>query len=108
MNRKLHILLIFCLMAVVPFLSTSCSSKKSMTKTTLREFTARQLIKEVDDNAFDYENMMAKISVKVETNDKNVNMKGQLRMQKDSIIWTSLSLPLGLEVLRVMVTNDSV
>ncbi|MBO7460041.1 MAG: DUF4292 domain-containing protein [Bacteroidales bacterium] len=108
MNRKLHILLVFCLMAIVPFLSTSCSSKKAMTKTTLREFTARQLIKEVDDNAFDYENMMAKISVKVETNDKNVNMKGQLRMQKDSIIWTSLSLPLGVEVLRIKVSTDSV
>lgn len=108
MNRKLHILLIFCLMATVPFLSISCSSKKSMTKTSLREFTARQLIKEVDDNAFDYENMMTKISVKVETNDKNINMKGQLRMQKDSIIWTSLSLPLGLEVLRIKVSTDSV
>lgn len=108
MNRKLHILLIFCLMAAVLFLSTSCSSKKAVTKTSLREFTARQLIKEVDDNAFDYENMMAKISVKVETNDKNINMKGQLRMQKDSIIWTSLSLPLGLEVLRIKVSADSV
>ena len=108
MNRKLHILLIFCLMAAVLFLSTSCSSKKAMTKTSLREFTARQLIKEVDDNAFDYENMMAKISVKVETNDNNINMKGQLRMQKDSIIWTSLSLPLGLEVLRIKVSSDSV
>lgn len=108
MNRKHLFIYILCLMAAVPFLSTSCSSKKAVTKTSLREFTARQLIKEVDDNAFDYENMIAKISVKVVTNDKNISIKGQLRMQKDSIIWTSLSLPLGLEVLRVKVSTDSV
>ena len=108
MNRKTHILLLFCLIASVPFLNTSCASKKTTTKTSLREFTARQLIKEVEKNAFDFDNMTAKIGVKIETNDKNIYMKGQLRMQKDSVIWTSISLPLGLEIARVKISPDSV
>ena len=107
MNRKFHILLIFCLLAV-SLISTSCSSKKAMTKTSLREFTARNLIAEVEKNNFDFDNFQAKINVKIETNDKNVNVKGQLRMKKDSIVWTSVSLPLGVEVVRVKIQPDSV
>lgn len=108
MNRRLNILLIFSMLALVPFFSTSCSSKKKMTKATLREFTASHLIKEVQENEFDFDSFQAKMNLKVETSDKSFSTKGQLRMQKDSIIWTSISAPLGVEVLRMMVTPDSV
>lgn len=108
MNRKLNILSIYCLFALVAVFGTGCSSKKAMTKTSLREFTANRLIKEVEKNEFDFDNFQAKINVKIETSDRNFNVKGQLRMKKDSIIWTSISLPLGLEVIRVKVSPDSV
>lgn len=108
MSRKIHILLIFSLITVVPFLSTSCSSKKALTKTTLREFTAAKLIQEVEENQFEFDNFVAKMNMKIETKDRNLNVKGQLRMNKDSIIWTSISMPMGLEVLRIKVTSDSV
>ncbi len=108
MSRKIHILLIFSLITVVPFLSTSCSSKKALTKTTLREFTAAKLIQEVEENQFEFDNFVAKMNMKIETKDRNLNVKGQLRMKKDSIIWTSISMPMGLEVLRIKVTSDSV
>lgn len=107
MSRKIHILLIFSLLTASLFTS-SCTSKKAVTKTSLREFTANRLIKEVEHNAFDFDNFQAKMSVKIETKDKNINVKGQLRMKKDSIIWTSIALPLGLEVIRVKVSPDSV
>lgn len=108
MNRKLHILVIFSVIAIIPLISTSCSSKKAMTKASLREFTANRLIKEVENNAFEFNTLQAKMNVKIETNSKSFNVKGQLRMKKDSIIWTSISLPLGLEILRVKVSPDSV
>lgn len=108
MNRKSHILLIFIILALMPFFSISCSSKKAVTKTTLREFTANRLIKEVETNAFEFNNFQAKINVKIETKDKNVSVKGQLRMKNDSIIWTSIALPMGLEVVRVKISPDSV
>ena len=107
MNKKIHILLIFSVLSLI-FVGTSCSSKKKMMKTNLHSFTATRLIQEVKDNAFDFDNFQAKMNVKIETNDKNFNVKGQLRMKKDSIIWTSISLPLGLEVIRVKIEPDSV
>ena len=85
MSRKIHILLIFSLITVVPFLSTSCSSKKALTKTTLREFTAAKLIQEVEENQFEFDNFVAKMNMRIETKDRNLNVKGQLRMKKDSI-----------------------
>ena len=107
MSRKIHILLIFSLLATVPFLN-SCSSKKSLTKTTLREFTAGKLIQEVEANQFEFDYFQSRINMKIETKEKNVSVKGQLRMKRDSIIWTSVSLPMGLEVIRIKVKPDSV
>ena len=106
MNR-IRILLIFSILTLL-FVGTGCSSKKKMTKTTLREFTASHLSKEVQNNEFDFDSFQAKMNLRVETADKSFSTKGQLRMQKDSIIWTSISAPLGVEVLRMMVTPDSV
>lgn len=107
MSRKCCILLIFSLLAIMLF-GSGCSSKKAMTKTSLREFTANRLIKEVEKNEFDFNNFQAKINVKIETSDKSFNVKGQLRMKKDSIIWTSVALPLGVEIVRVKISPDSV
>lgn len=106
MNRN-RIILIFSVLTLL-FIGTGCSSKKKMTKATLREFTASHLIKEVQENEFDFDSFQAKMNLKIETADKSFSTKGQLRMQKDSIIWTSISAPLGVEVLRMMVTPDSV
>ena len=106
MNR-IRIILILSVLTLI-FVGTGCSSKKALTKTDLHEFTASHLIKEVENNAFDFDSFQSKISMKVETIDKSFSVKGQLRMQKDSIIWTSISMPLGMEVLRMMVTPDSV
>ena len=108
MNNRINILLIFVLLVGLTIVSPGCTSKKAVTKESLREFTASKLIKEVEHNEFDFDKFQAKVNVKLETNDNSVNVKGQLRMQKDSLIWTSVSLPLGVEVIRVKISPDSV
>ncbi len=107
MNRRIVISLLFGALSML-LLGTSCSSKKTLTKANLREFTANRLIKEVEKSNFDFNNIQAKLSVKLEVNDEKHSVKGQLRMKKDSIVWISASLPLGLEVMRMKITYDSV
>ena len=107
MNRRIVISLVFCTLAML-FVGTGCSSKKSITKASLREFTANRLIKEVEKNNFDFNDIQAKLNVKLEVNNEKHTVKGQLRMKKDSIVWISASLPLGLEIVRLMITDDSV
>ena len=107
MNKRFHILLVLGVLSVL-FAVTGCKSNKSLTKARLRDFTATQLITEVENNNFEFESFQAKMNVKIETGNKSHNVKGQLRMICDSIVWTSISLPMGLEIVRLKVTPDSV
>lgn len=105
MNRK-HI--IFVLFAVFfAIIGTSCSTKKVLTNVQLQDLTVDQLVEEVENNSFDFDNLQAKLSIKIEANDKSHNVKGHLRMKNDSIIWVSISIPMGAELFRAKITSDS-
>lgn len=108
MNKRFNILLIYFLLALTVVSGTSCTSKKNLTRANLREFTANRLINEVERNKFDFDNFQAKMNLKIEINNKSYSLKGQIRMKKDSLIWTTVSLPLGLEIARFKMSNDSV
>ena len=97
---------VFSLLSLAFFVS-SCSTEKNLGKSNLKSLSANQLIREIEDNQFEYENLEAKIGVNLKGNDY-LGLKGQLRMQKDSVVWISLSLKVGIEVGRVMITPDSI
>lgn len=106
MNKKGNVG--FCLLLVVVFLCSACSSKRDMTKVNWNTFTANQLIKEVRNNELKYNTLQAKFNAKLTYDNNDFNMRGQLRMKTDSVIWMSLSVMLGIEVIRVKITSDSV
>ena len=83
----------------------SCSTNKNASS--IRNLSANHIIREVERNQFEFDNLETKFNVKVKGNN-NIGLKGQMRMQNDSVIWISLSLKLGIEVARVMITDDSV
>jgi len=41
-------------------------------------------------------------------NQTSLKLKANIKIRKDSLIWCSLSIPLGLEIYRVQVTQDSI
>lgn len=87
---------------------SSCSVKKETSN--IRMLSANHIVKEVEDNKFEFDNLEAKFNVNIldEKGRNEMGLKGQLRMQNDSVIWVSLSLKLGVEMARVMITEDSV
>jgi len=87
---------------------SSCSASKVVNKNNLKEISANRLINEVEQNNFVFDRFQAKFNAKVETPDANLSLKGQLRMKNDSIVWISVSLPIGVEVIRGIITKDSV
>lgn len=95
------------LMALI-FIISSCSTNKETSG--VRNLSANHLIREVEDNRFEFDNLQAKFDVKFKDNygGGNVGLKGQLRMHNDSVIWISISLKLGVEVARMMITEDSI
>ena len=102
-HRSLPVAHCSLLIAII-FILCSCSTNKSTSN--LRTLSANHIIREVERNQFEFDNLETKFNVRLEGN--NIGLKGQLRMQNDSVIWVSLSLKLGIEVARVMITEDSV
>ena len=103
-HRSLPVAHCSLLIAII-FILCSCSTNKSASN--LRTLSANHIIREVEDNRFEFDNLETKLNIKVK-GDNNIGLKGQLRMQNDNVIWISLSLKLGVEVGRVMITEDSV
>lgn len=99
---------IACIVITTLFLMSSCSSEKEVMRSNLRTYNANHLVREINENSFDYESLQTKLDIKFKDERNPLGLKGQLRMQKDSLIWISLSMKLGIEVARVMVTDDSI
>ena len=108
MNRIIRIILIIATLVCSAGIISSCSSSKKITGSKIKEMSANRLMREINANSFDFESLQAKVGIKVETEDNAFNLKGQLKMKKDSILWASINLPLGLEVARIKVTADSI
>ena len=74
--------------------ATSCASRKKTVAPTPPQ-------------AFEW--MTANLDIQAEGNGMSFdNLSGQLRMRRDSIVWLSVTATIGVEVLRVKVSNDSV
>ena len=104
-DYKLRLLtFVFSLLSLV-FFASSCSTNKETSS--IKMMSTNHIIKEIEDNQFEFNNLEARIGVSVK-GDNQLGLKGQIRMQNDSVIWISLSLKLGIEVGRIMITHDSI
>ena len=85
---------------LVVLLVASCTSHKKIVK---------------PEDHSDYQWMTAKMNVEVSTVDTTLNSQlstlnfaGTVRMRRDSVVWVSVSAMLGMETIRVLVSQDSV
>jgi hypothetical protein len=69
----------------------------------------RETIRGIRANYIDFTTFSGKIDLDYEDADgKKYNVNAHIRMQKDSVIWISITAILGIEGLRVLITPDSV
>ena len=107
MNKLQKFILVLFLPAVVVFTS-SCKSTRSTLKKPLKEHAFDYLYARMLENQISFDYLNAKFSVVYQKEKKKTDLRGQLRIRKDSIIWVSLSPALGIEAARISLTNDSV
>ena len=75
-------------------LATSCASRK-------------KTVAPAPPQSFEW--LTANMAIQAEGNGMAYNdLSGQLRMRKDSLVWLNVTATMGVEVLRVKVSNDSV
>lgn len=69
----------------------------------------RQTLNRLDSNRIDYTSFSAKVKVDYEGGDgKKHDLNAHIRMYKDSLIWINVNAVLGIDVMRVLITRDSV
>ncbi|MDP2423613.1 MAG: DUF4292 domain-containing protein [Bacteroidales bacterium] len=92
----------------VILLISSCSLQRKAIKEPLIEFGTEYLVSEMRANEISNQYFTARFSAEITQGKSSITFQGQLRIKKDSIIWVTVSPALGIEMGRLVLTNDSV
>lgn len=86
----------------------ACRSKKeTATKEPLRNRTAGFLLRHYEDQKFDFDWAGMKIDADYMVMGETQGFKATIRMKKDSVVWISVTPALGIEMIRMVITPDS-
>jgi hypothetical protein len=107
MSKNIRKILFLLIVGLVLF-NSSCKSKKHVLKTSIKEHGFSYLYAKMLDNQMNFDYLSAKFTM-IYGQDKNTtNLRGQLRIKNDSLIWISVTPALGIEAARVMLSEDSI
>jgi hypothetical protein len=98
----------YCLYFLLILLISGCTASKKAIREPLKEQGSEFLIKKLKSNELKFNTISAKFSATYFRNRKKTNISGQLRIERDSIIWISITPMLGIEMARFMLTPDSI
>jgi len=101
--RRLTVLLLVPL-----FFIQSCSPARKVMKAPIKEEGAEFLFAKLKEKELKFEWFSAKFSAEYSNKGKENSFNGQIRIRKDSLIWISLTPMLGIEAVRMMISQDSV
>lgn len=102
MNRALLIFII-CLIGL-----SACKNKEKASRKTLEGKKAEYLLSQLDINEFHFNTFSTKSEFTLLQEGKKTKFKATIRLKKDSILWMSITPALGIEMARVLITQDSV
>ena len=90
------------------FLFISCSPSRKVMKAPIKEAGADFLFNKLKEKELKFDWFSAKFSADYANKGKKNSFGGQIRIRKDSLIWISLTPMLGIEAVRLMISQDSV
>lgn len=96
-------------LSILLILSTliySCKTKSKLERNKSAEM--RVIYDSITAGYLNYETLLIKASTSFENNNKKINLKGTIKIYKDSLIIISLSPGLGIEAARIKFTKDSI
>ncbi|MBN2174128.1 MAG: DUF4292 domain-containing protein [Bacteroidales bacterium] len=97
----------YCLVSLL-ILIASCKTHRSVIKEPIKDYGADYIFEKLKENELKFNWFSAKYTLELLLNKKKTSFSGQVRMRKDSAIWVTLSPALGIEMARLLITNDSV
>ena len=98
----------FLAFALIIVVLESCKSSERVAKErAVKNRTAGFVLKRYNEARFDYDWLGMKVDADFGTEEESSGFKATIRMRKDSLIWVSITPALGIEMIRVMITPDS-
>ena len=99
----------FKLLLLAPlFFIASCSPARKVMKAPIKEEGADFLFAKLKEKELKFNWFSAKFSAEYSNKGKENSFGGQIRIRKDSLIWISLTPMLGIEAVRLLISQDSV
>jgi hypothetical protein len=89
-------------------LLASCKSTRPLIKAPLKEEGPEYLYSRLKENEFSFDWLSLKFDARYTEKRNTTEFKGQIRIRRDSLIWVSITPALGIELFRMVITNDSV
>lgn len=86
----------------------SCRTTRSTIKKPLKAEGPEYLFNKLKQNELQFDMLSAKFSLDLIIDKKKTSFNGQIRIKKDSLIWVSFTPALGIEVARLLISQDSV
>lgn len=105
--RQAFIINLFFIGLAGPLLFSSCQTKRSIIKQPIREEGAEYLFGKLKERELHFSTLSARFSADYKNGNQKYAFSGQIRIQKDTLIWASLSV-MGLEGMRLMISQDSI
>ena len=91
------------------FILFSCKvHEKENIKIKVKYRSSRFLVSKLKENEFKFNTFYTKAAVSFNDGEKKTSFKTHLRIKKDSAIWMSITPLLGIEMARVLITQDTV
>jgi hypothetical protein len=105
MNRLLRATIL-----AVAFISllSACKSTRPLIKAPLKEEGPDFLYTKLKDSELSFDWVSVKFDANYTDKKSSNDFKGQIRIRRDSLIWISVTPALGIEMFRMMITNDTV
>jgi hypothetical protein len=99
---------LWLLLLLVAVVMVSCKTPRTVIKAPLKEEGPDYLIGKLDESELQFNWMSAKFSASYALDRKVTEFSGQIRIRKDSVVWVSITPAMGIEMIRLKITTDSV
>ena len=108
MSRLISPVFQFVIAVIVLAVFFSCTGSRKAVRGPIKEQGDEYLMKKLKEHEFKFNQFSSKFNVTYEVDRKKTTVSGNLRIEKDSIIWISITPALGIEAVRFMLTPDSI
>ncbi|MFH1120198.1 MAG: DUF4292 domain-containing protein [Bacteroidota bacterium] len=110
MSNKKTAGIFFRILLAIPliFVLFSCGTARKTIREPLKDQGAEYLFSHLKMNELQYSYFSARFTTSFFQQKNETSFSGQIRIKKDSLIWISISPVLGIEMARLLITNDSV